>query len=527
MKLPFKQHLLALALLTSLLGADDPWKGYLQFGNLAEPTCLDPHIATGVPEGHIMDALLEGLTTLHTSTMAPEPGMAESWTISPDGKTYVFKIRKATWSNGDAFTAQDFVDSWQRMMRLTPASEYVSMMEVLEGATDYIARKHEDFSKVGVKAPDAFTLVVTLRSPTPYFLELLAHSSFNPVHHAKGAFSPDPERLKPGKYVGNGPFTLVEHTVNSKVVVKKNPAYWDAARVRLPGIVFHCVDKLDTCHLMFRDGTLDVVDDVPPGAIAALTAAKDPTLRIAPWLGTYFFRFNVTKAPFSDKRVRRAFCKALNKKRITKVTAAGEIPWNALVPSGMDKVVPYVAPKGLEYDPEGAKALLAEAGYPGGKGFPEIELLFIDDKSHEGIALETAQQLEMTLGIKLRLTNREWKVYLDDVSKLNFQMAHSAWIGDFADPSTFLDMFSTGNGNNHTGWSHKGFDELISKSASCTQAKERYEMLARAEAILVEDELPIIPVYTFVSKRLVARKVQGLGDNLRAVIRWKDLSLTP
>lgn len=523
-----KKHLLTLLILTSLLAADPAEKGYLQFGNLAEPQTLDPHIATGVPESHIMDALLEGLTTLNTQTLKPEPGMAESWTTSADLKTYTFKIRKTTWSNGDAFTAQDFVDSWQRIMRITPASEYVSMMEVFEGAKDYIDRKHDDISKVAVKAPDPTTLVVTLKAPTPYFLEMLAHHSFYPLHKAKGAFTPDPERLKPGKYVGNGAFVLREHTVNSRVVVEKNPAYWDAASVKLPGIVFHPIDKLDTMYLMFRDGKLDIMDDVPLSSIGSLLTAKDPALRIAPWLGINYYRFNVTKPPFNDKRVRQAFCKALNKKRITrKVTGAGEIPWNGVVPSGLEKVIPYTPAKGLDYDAEGAKALLAEAGFPGGKGFPEAELLYNTSENNKSIALEVAQQLEMTLGVKVRLTNKEWKVYLDDLTKLNYMIGRSAWIGDFTDPMTFLEIFTSGNGNNRTGWSHKGFDDLVAKAALCADASERLKLLGMAESILVDNEVPILPVYSYVSKKMVGPKVLGWASNIRAVIRWKDLSLTP
>lgn len=518
----------ALILIVSPLYAHAGEEGYLQFGNLAEPQSLDPHIATGVPESHIMDSLLEGLTTLNPVTMKPEPGAAESWTVSPDGMTYTFKIRATTWSNGDPFSAQDFLDSWQRILSMTPASEYVSMLGVLQGAQDYAEKKHDDFSKVGVKAPDTNTLVVTLKAPTPYFLEMLAHHSFFPVHKAKGAFTPNPEALKPGKYVGNGAFTLVEHTVNSRLVVKKNPAYWGAASVALPGIVFHSVDKLDTSYLMFRDGKLDVLDDVPQSSIESLLESKDPALRIAPWLGVYYYRFNVTRSPFNDKRVRQAFCKALNKKRITrKVTGAGEIPWNGMVPSGMEKVVAYTAPKGLDYDPEGAKALLAEAGYPGGKGFPEAELLFNTSDNHKNIALEAAQQLELTLGVKVRLTNKEWKVYLDDLAKLNYTVARSAWIGDFTDPCTFLEIFTSGNGNNRTGWSHKAFDDLIAKAALSTDAAERLAILSKAEAILVDDEVPVIPVYTYVSKKLVAPKVKGWSENIRSVIRWKDLSLAP
>lgn len=496
----------------------------LRFCTMAEPQSLDPHVATGIPESRIINALYEGLTTLDQKTLKPRPGMAESWSVADDQVTWSFTLRKASWSNGDPVTAQDFVDSWQRMLRLDPVSKYMEMLYIIKGAKPYAERATDDFSTVGVVAKDSRTLQVTLISPTPYFLEVLAHYTFFPVHHAKSRHRVNAENSRPGKLVGNGAFTLEAHRINDKIVVKKNPLYWDASSVRLSAVEFYPIDNLDTAYLMFRKGELDVVDDVPQSSLEKMIEDKEPTLHVHPYLGTYYYRFNVTKKPFDDVRVRKALCLAVSKRRITrKVTGAGELPATTMVPPGMTG---YDGPKGLAYDKVAARKLLAEAGYPEGKGFPEIELLYNTSENHKNIALEIAQQLKLNLGITVKLVNKEWKVYLDDLTKLNYTLSRAGWIGDYADPNTFLELMVTGNGNNRTGWSHSKYDGLIKQAFRTADPAERLKLLAQAETILIEDEVPVMPIYTYVSKKLLSPSVRGWIPNVRDVHPLKDISLT-
>jgi len=503
-----------------------PKKTFLRYNNGAEAQSLDPHVATEIQGAHIFDALYESVVTLDTKTLAPKPGMAESWDISEDKKTYTFKIRDAKWSNGDPFTAHDFVNSWQRIMRLNPVSKYVSMLFGIEGAEEYATRQTDDFNTVGIKAPDDRTLIITLKHVAPYFIEQLAHHSFFPVHKAKDNFTVNPETQKPNKLVGNGAFTLKYHVINDKLIVEKNPHYWDADNVKLDGIEFHVITDHNTALLMFNKGELDFINKVPLDALPNLLKEKNNALKIDPFFATYFYRFNVTIPPFDNVKVRQAFCHAIDRKRITEeITGCGEIPSAHLVP--FNSIPNYESPKGLTLNTDKAKTLLAEAGYPNGEGFPTIEFLYNTDEDHKKIALEVAQMLKQNLNVNITLVNKEKKVYHDDMNKLNYSMCRSSWVGDYLDAHTFLAIMMSGDGNNRTGWQSKTYDEFIRLSASTADDETRKTLLNNAEKILVEKEVPILPLFRYVNKVMVSSRVQGWNANLREQYSWKELSLGP
>ena len=469
-------------------------------GNGGEPQELDPHVVTGVSEYHILMSLLEGLVTEDPVDLHPVPGVAESWDISPDGRVYTFHFRRnARWSNGDPVTAQDFLKSYRRMLTPSLASEYSYMHFVVKNAQAYNEGKITDFDQVGYKALDDSTLQITLENPTPYFLSLLLHHSWFPVHLPTIRKYGDPYQrgskwTRAGRFVGNGPFVLTEWRVNDVIIVKKSPTYWDRDRVRLNEIRFYPIESNDTEERAFRAGQLHITDTMPMSKIDVYKAKYPDLIRIEPYLGIYFYRMNVTKPPLNDKRIRRALALAINREDFVKnVMRGGQLPAFCLTPPG---TAGYTSRTQLHEDIAEAKRLLTEAGYPGGKGLPPIELLYNTTESHRIIAEAIQQMWKKNLGVEVHLVNQEWKVYLDSQRTLNYQICRAGWIGDYVDPNSFLDMWLTGGGNNETGWSNSEYDRLIAEASRTTDPQKRLEVFQKAEAILLDD-LPIIPIYFY------------------------------
>jgi len=497
--------------------SEEPRSQILNIGNGTEPQGLDPHVITGIPEFQIIRALLEGLVTEDPKTLDPLPGAAESWTISEDRRTYVFKMREgAKWSNGDPVTAHDFVYSWKRLVTPELASEYAYQLFYVENAEKYYNGEITDFNEVGVKALDDMTLEVKLRNPVPFFLSLLYHHSLYPVHPATiEKFGEIGSRVSkwtlPGNFVGNGPFVLKTWELNKIIVVEKNPLYWNAPIVKLDEIDFYPIDNEQTEERMFRSGRLHVTNEIPTEKIEVYKENSPELIKIDPYLGTYFYRINTLKKPFDDPRVRMALAMSIDRKQIVeKVTKGGEIPAYAITPPDTKGFTPKAA---IPYDVEGARQLLAEAGYPDGKGFPEIELLYNTLEKHRKIAVAVQQMWKKALNINITLTNQDWKVFLDNERTKNYTISRGSWIGDYLDPNTFMDMWVTDGGNNRTGWSNETYDDLIAKAAETMDQDERYGYFQKAEEILAE-EVPVIPVYTYTRDYLIRPEVKGWYPNL-------------
>ena len=470
------------------------------FVNGAEPETLDPHIVTGQPEIRIAESLFEGLTSRDGAGHIV-PGIAERWEISPDGRTYTFHLRDAIWSNGDPLTSADFLASWQRALDPATASGYADFYSYIVNAEAYNAGTLKDFSQVGVTAPDARTLKVTLNYPTPFFLDICAFSTLAPVHLASLRRWGN-DWLKPGKLVSDGPYTLAAWRINDRVVLQKNPRYWNAAHVGFNRIDALTLQSPATAFNLFYSGVVDLTMDksmVPAFFIDVLRTK--PYYHAHTILGTYFYRFNVTRKPFDDPRVRRALALAIDKKRIVeRITRAGEEPAGSLTPPGFTG---YEAPPGLGYDPEKARALLAEAGYPGGKGFPSASILYSATGAQNAqIATEIQAIWRENLGIEVGLRAQEWKVYLNSLAGLDYDMGQSSWVGDYPDPNTFLDCFVTGRGNNRTGWSSPAYDGLLADARREADPVRRMAILREAEALLVDQAAPVIPLYYYVGVSL-------------------------
>ena len=489
----------------------------LHFGNGDEPQDLDPHIVTGVPEHHIISALLEGLVGKDPVDLKPVPAVAKTWEISDDGKTYLFHIREnARWSNNDVLTAHDFVYSWKRALMPNLGNQYAYMLYPVVNAEAFNKGQVQEFSKVGIRALDNKTLEVRLEYSTPYFLGLLDHYSTFPVHQLTvEAFGQIDTRgskwTRAGNFVGNGSFSLKTWKQNRIIVVEKNPRYWDAASVKLNEIHFHPVPQSTTEERMFRTGQLHITNSIPIEKIATYQSESSHLIRIQPYLGTYFYRFNTTKPPLNDVRVRQALAMTIDRQTIVdKVTKGGQFPAYTLTPPD---TLGYTAKARIPFDIKRARQLLVESGYPDGVGFPPIQLLFNTTEGHQQIAVTIQQMWKRALNIDLTLQSVDWKVFLETERTMNFQITRASWIGDYVDPNTFLDMFITESGNNKSGWSNHKYDDLISLASQSSDQIQRYDYFQRAEQILM-DEVPIVPIYTYTRNFLISPDVQGWHQNI-------------
>jgi oligopeptide transport system substrate-binding protein len=484
----------------------------LHLNNGTEPSDLDPHVVAGVPEHRIIVALLEGLVSEDPHGITPQPGMAERWAISPDQTVYTFALRKsARWSNGDPVTAHDFVRSYRRALTPSLASEYAYMLFVMKGAEDFNTGRLKDFGQVGVKALDDHTLQVTLNAPTPYFLSLLLHYSWFPLHlptieRCGPLYERGNRWTRPATFVGNGPFTLERWKVNHVIVVRKSPTYWNARRVQLDKIFFYCIESSDTDERAFRSGQLHKTYVLPETKIDAYREKYPTRLRIDPFLGTYFYVVNTEKPPLNDPRVRRALAMSIDRESIVKnVTRGGQEPAYHFTPPG---TAGYTARARVTFDIPGARKLLEEAGYPGGRGLPPVEILFNTLETHRAVAEAVQEMWKRNLGIDARLLNQEWKVFLDSKKNGDYAVARFGWIGDYPDPNSFLDIWVTGGGNNDSRWSNAEYDRLIRVAGRTADLQKRLEIFQQAEAILM-DELPIIPIYFYTRVYALHPSVQG------------------
>ncbi|MDK3156780.1 peptide ABC transporter substrate-binding protein [Kamptonema cortianum] len=483
------------------------------FINGVEPESLDPALITAQADGRIVSSLFEGLTSRDAKGRII-PGVAESWDISGDGRTYTFKIRdNARWSNGDRVTAQDFMWSWRRALLPETASKYSSQLYFIENAEAFNTGKITDFSEVGVSAPDDSTLVVHLTAPTPFFLDLTAFPTLMPVHRPSLEEHGD-DWIKPGKMVSNGPYQLEKWRINDRIRITANPYYWDKENVNLKTVDILPTTQAGTAFNLFYSGAADLILDrglVPAMLFGELR--KTDYFHSGPILAAYFYRFNVTRPPFNDVRVRRALSLAVDKQRIVeKITKAGEPVAHGIVPPGTQN---YTSPVQGQYDPEQARKLLAEAGFPGGRGFPRMRLLYNKTELNEQIATELQQMWSSELGIPVDLEKQEFKVYLGTMSALDYDVARSSWIGDYNDANTFLSIFTTGDGNNRTGWSNAEFDALIARANREPDIAKREKIFQKAEKILIEDEAVLLPLYFNVAIHFFdPEKVGGVENNL-------------
>jgi oligopeptide transport system substrate-binding protein len=611
--------------------------------NSTEPRSLDPARMTGQPEGRIAEGVFEGLTRLDARTLLPVAGVAERWEISPDGKRYLFHLRKtARWSDGRPVTAHDFAYSWRRLEEPSIGSEYAYILHPVRYAEAYntyegransiegpiskalaeLGRAHpqsipapavrafaseqhlhaalKDTSNAslrafllrsdaplaaaelprferelraeanrlrnehaeaarrfgrdgGVSALDEHTLLVELNAPTPYFLELTAFYPSFPVPRWAVENHPDTWFL-PENLVSNGAFRLALWRVGDRLRLEKSSSYWGRERIGIRTIDALPIENTTTALNLYLTGQADwLPTNTFPQDLTDDIKQRDDFYK-GPALIVYYYRINCTRKPFVDPRVRKALNLAIDRETIVRdVMGLGQIAAAHFVPPGIAGYEP--PPSGIRLDRDQAKALLAEAGFPGGKDFPRFGILYNTQEAHKKIAEVIADQLRRGLGLDVTAYNQEWQAYQATTLTLDYDLARAGWIGDYEDPNTFLNMWITNGGNNQTGWGKPAYDRLITAAAdsegvladpsellpllkdqarvevileqarATTTPEARLAALNRlrmalfreAESILVNDEFPIIPLYFYVNNGLVRPRVKGFYKEVETI----------
>lgn len=497
----------------------------LRKGNGADPQTLDPQLSTGLSESKIHQALFEGLINIHPETAEPIPGVAKSWNASKDATRYTFHLRdNARWSDGAPVTAEDFIQSYKRILSPALGSPHASMLFVLKNAKAFNAGDLEDFSEVGVHAEDPRTLVFEFENPTPHFLSLIMHHAWFPVptqsiEQSGDLTDPLNPWTRPGNIVSNGAFQLKDWRVGELVCVEANPHYWDASSVHLDGIEFYAF-KENGEERAFWAGQLDVTETVPSAKIPNYLSAQTPEFKTDTFLGTYSYILNTEHAPLDDPSVRKALNLALNRESlINNVLRGGQAPAYSFVPDGVGAYEPKAQ---LYEDLAEAQQLLAEAGFPNGENFPVLTLLYAGSANDKLLAEAVQHMFADTLGIQLELVQKEWKVYLTDRKAGNFDLMRFSWIGDYVDPTTFLDMFRKDAGNNYSRWSSEAYETAMQEAEKA--GSDRLECLAEAEWLMLSDA-PIVPIYFYNNKYLIAPEVKGWPSNILGLSSYNNVSI--
>ncbi|MGB8842616.1 MAG: peptide ABC transporter substrate-binding protein [Aliidongia sp.] len=500
----------------------------LRQGNGAEPSTLDPQISESNADGDIERDLLEGLTILDKDSK-PAPGVAQSWSISPDGRIYTFKLRDdAKWSNGEPVTAEDFVWSWRRAVDPATGSKYAFLFYPVKNGEDIALGHTKDVASLGVRAVDPHTFEVTLNSPTGYFLSVITHHMFLPLNRANVEKFGN-QFTRGGNMVGNGAFTLKEWTPQSRIVVVKNPTYWDADHVKLTEIDYFPIENQNEELKRYRAGELDATYDVPADQVDFIRQNLPKELTITPWLGVYYYGFNLEKPPFKDNlKLRQAVSMVIDRKAITdQILKTGELPLYSWVPPGIpghrQQNVPFMDMP-MDQRIAEAKKLYQEAGYGPDKPL-SIELRYNTSENHKKVAIAIASMLSKNLGIKVSLINSEFKVFLEERKQRKVtQLFRDAWIGDYADPYTFDEILRSDAGLNDSGYNNPEYDRLMKASAVTADPEERMKLLEAAEKLIIDDAA-VAPIYSYVKKRMIKPYVTGFSANILDYNYGKDISL--
>ncbi len=473
----------------------------------SEPKTIDPGLNAASDGGDVINNMFEGLMREVSGKL--EPAMAESYTMSDDGLVYTFTLRDGLkWSDGQPLTAHDFEYSWNRVLAEETASEYAWIFD--EANVDTF------------KAVDDRTFEVTLKAPTPYFLGLTAFYTFFPVRQDAVEAGPDGAwAIDASKSIVNGPFKLESYVGGDRIILVKNENYWNADKVKLERIEGLMIVQASTALTAYNGGTIDALSEVPTEEIPTLLA-EDPTFYILPQDGTYYYSFNTTKAPLDDIKVREALSLAIDRQAIVDtVTKGGQTPaLNMVAPTSYDANGDLFSEKLGAFDlaptaqVEKAQQLLADAGYPNGEGFPEMEVIYNTNEGHKKIAEAIQEMWRQNLNIDVKLTNQEWAVFQDTRKEGNFEVARSGWLGDYSDPMTYLGMFLSDSPMNYPQWKSADYDRLI-EEAKTAPGQERFDKLYEAASLMEADYINM-PIYSYTNAIMVKDKVKGWEMNTRS-----------
>jgi oligopeptide transport system substrate-binding protein len=522
--------------------------GEFRFINRGDVITLDINQMSYLQDFRVTYALREGLYTYDpTQNFKPLPALCVEDSQSPDKKTWTFKLRRdAKWTNGDPVTAQDFIFSWKLM--LESPGEYTSLFYYIENAREYEVAYREskafDVSTVGFKAVDDYTIEVRLKNPVPFLRDLMAFPPFYPRHAGsmakfaqkdeKGRVSYSAEYTRPENVVTNGPFKLVAWEPGVKIRMERNPGYRAAADVKLTAVEMVVNNDPQSAFVQYDQGKVDWLADVAPDIAFEVKQAGRPDIHVGNAFGTAFLTVNCAEKvpelndarnPLADQRVRQALAMAINRDYVVNnITRMGEKPAMSYVPPGFfDGWVSKPAPG---YDLDGAKKLLADAGFAGGKGMPTLSIAYNSDSPvRKQLAEYLAFEWRDKLGVPVDLRALELKTYRNYVTTKSYTLALVAWYGDYMDPSTFTDKYRRDSQNNDSNWGPDSYEKLLDAAEREPDEKKRTDLLVQAEAML-NTELPIIPIYYYVNYTMYRDHVSGTLTNPKNLIVWKEISVT-
>ncbi len=489
-----------------------------------EPRTLDPGLITDTYGSFFAQNLFEGLLVWDAAGQVTKPGAAERFELSADGRIWTFHLRRdAIWSNGDAVTATDFLVAWRRVLNPEFGSDYASLLYPIKGARALAEGEVVDAQTLGVEVRDRFTLVVTLEAPTPWFDAIVAHHVASPVNSAalkRHGYA----WWQPGRIVVNGPFVLHEWTPGESIVLRKNPYFHGAAGVRLYEVVARLVSDPEEVVRLYEVGELHWTGNaglLPPERLSELAGHKDA--RSSAELGTAWMWLNVDAPPLNDARVRQALSLSVDREALAAVLGPGDLVTSRLIPQGMPD---YTAPDTPQPDADAAKKLLAAAGYPGGENFPPLELAVDARPVHAKLAEVLAARWKATLGVEVTPYVRQYGAHAEAIRNGDYQIGRGGWLGDYPDPSSFLELLETDNALNSANWTDAGFDGLVSEARRTEDAASRLRMLSQAERIALQ-QTPLVPLYHFGSFSLLKPYVHGFVDNPMQVHLLRYLEVKP
>jgi oligopeptide transport system substrate-binding protein len=522
--------------------SDAPGNADLTFICNVAPNTLDPQKMSWLHDIRIANALYEPLIRYQLPEVTLEGGVAQSWQVSDDKKTYTFTLRsEAKWSNGDPVTANDFVYAWRRAMLPDFTADYVQLMFCIEGAEEFFQWRQNQLAKfkpgssaevawgiarerfgqtVGINAPDAHTLIVKLQRPTPYFLELCAFATFMPNHpksiekvmtfdtntgmlQIPAGFWSDPDKL-----ITNGPYRLTANRFKQDLMLSQNPNWWNKATMRNTSICQKIIENAQAAMLAYENGDANWVPEVPSASsfAADLVATGRKDVHTTPWAGTYFYSFNCNPKladgspnPLADPRVRKALAMCIDRKTIvSKITRMNQLIAKTFIPP--DMIPGYLPPEadGAEFDPDGARELLKQAGYSDPSTLRGLSILMNTDGGHEPIAQAVSHMYKTHLGISVPIESMEVRSFRERLKKQHYTIARASWIADYRDPTTFLNKYQSDSGNNDSKWLNKSYDQLLLNASHETDTYQRMQLLRKAESIMMVEQ-PIAPIFHYIT----------------------------